>query len=180
VSIRPPTSRKLIVLSIVAALTPAVLVLTWYSLRQRSNQERLQRQLTPGAMRLLKSAETLGAYHLGRPEEVTTATARLAGQAVVQQSPALDGYFLMRLRKALLAPGNLIDARSPCSGPPQLAFEFADASSTATILLNFVCQNVRAVEVGPGNKVLSQGSATLSPLGIDQLRFLEAEAFQPR
>jgi hypothetical protein len=164
---------------IIAALTPAVLVITWYTLHQRKNTARLQRELTPGTLRLLKSANSVTAYHLASPDEITTPAMRLAGQVVLQKSPIQDDYFLMRLRKALFAPGNLIDARSPCNGAPLLAFQFADQTSTATVLLNFVCRNVHTIETGPGNQTL-HASATLSQIGEDQLRFLEAEAFQSR
>jgi hypothetical protein len=104
----------------------------------------------------------------------------LLGYHIDQKSPEQDAYFVMRLRKAMLANGNTSDDRSPCSGSPQLAFNLCDDRTTVTLLLNSVCRNLAAVQTDATGKVLAEGRATLSALGIQQISFLEAEAFQPR
>lgn len=175
----PVFPRKPLIIFVVLAVTPAVVAISWYLLHERYYHQLLRQRLTPEAMRVLKSAPSVTATHL-TSEDITTATRRFAGLTVVQQSPILDDYFVMRLRKALLAPGNTNDDRPPCSGPPQLAFQLADDASSITILLNLVCRNLQSIATDSAGRTVAQGHAALSQNGVDQLRFLEAEAFQPR
>lgn len=160
-------------------MTPAVLAITWYLLHEHHYHQLLKERLTPDALRVLRSAPSVTAFHL-TAEDLTTATLHISGLSVLQQSPPQDEYFVMRLRKAMFSPGNINDDRTPCSGPPQLAFQLADNSSTVTILLNLVCQTIHSTATDQAGRTISQGHAAISHNGVDQLRFLEAEAFQPR
>jgi hypothetical protein len=175
----PEFPRKPLIIFVVLAVLPAVIAISWYLLHERHYHQLLKQRLTAEAMRVLRSAPSVTAFHL-TSDDITTATRRVAGLNVVQQSPILDDYFVMRLRKALLAPGNTDDDRPPCSGPPQLAFQLADNKSTVTILLNLLCRTLHTVATDGHGRTLEQGHATLSQLGAQQLSFLEAEAFQPR